>query len=157
VSHSGNPSTACAVDTLSGNAARVNGSASYRAYGGTLTLNAIDLPSNTALVDSGALEFHDWGKSSANTGYGGNGLGGPLYISGGSVTLTGDTVSGNEAFGGPGGSYHFSAGSPGIGEGGGLYIVPTAAVILDTATLDAILNNIVASSDPNRHGPYSLS
>ena len=73
------------------------------------------------------------------------------------MTLTGDTVSGNAAFDGPSGSYPFMLGSPGVGEGGGLYIVPTAAIFLDTATLDAILNNIASTSDPNIYGPYSLS
>jgi hypothetical protein len=47
-------------------------------------------------------------------------------------------------------------GSPGQGEGGGLYIDPLASVCLDAFTLANILNNTASTQDPNIHGSYTI-
>jgi hypothetical protein len=108
---------------------------------GSVTLSSDAVLSNLAVGGEGGLTAN-------NTSYaqGGNGLGGGLYVAGGTLTMTNDTVTGNDAVGVEGG----------VGEGGGLYILPTASVCLDTATLYAIANNLASTSDSNIHGSYSL-
>jgi hypothetical protein len=73
------------------------------------------------------------------------------------VTLTGDSATTNSANAGGGGDLGAPGSGPGVGEGGGLYILPTASVNLDTSTLDAIINNTASTSYPNIAGPYTLS
>jgi hypothetical protein len=81
-----------------------------------------------------------------------------MYAAGGSVTLTGSSVTGNSARAGPGGAGGAGK-SPGSGgvAGGGLYILPAASVVLDVATLDATAGNTASTSDPNIDGSYSTS
>lgn len=86
-------------------------------------------------------------------GGGGAGLGGALFLSDGSVTLTSVVVAGNVATGGTGGTRActgFNAcgghGENGIGSGGGIFAVDSAALSLDLVT-SRIFNN-QASADP---------
>jgi hypothetical protein len=72
-----------------------------------------------------------------------NGLGGGLYVAGGTVSLCSDTIEFNTAADASGYS----------GQGGGLYIASGATVYLDTLT--QIINN-TASIDPNIYGSYTL-
>jgi hypothetical protein len=80
-------------------------------------------------------------------GTGGNGLGGGLYVAGGTATLSGVTLSGNSAAGGQGGAggsgvlsaYKFTlaganGGTGGNGFGGGMYVAG-GTVTLTGATL----------------------
>jgi hypothetical protein len=55
------------------------------------------------------------------------------------VTLTGETVTNTEAWGGGNGSYVLSAGSPGVGEGGGIY--NAAAGMLFVINQSTVTNN----------------
>jgi len=84
-------------------------------------------------------------------------------VVGGTVTLTGATVSSNSAFGGTGGlggvgdntpSGH--NGNPGLGQGGGLYIAPSGAVGLDPFTLQHVVNNTAFTSYHDLFGSYTL-
>ena len=67
-----------------------------------------------------------WGLTYYPAGDGGNGSGGGLFVSGGSVNLTSVTISSNTAQGGSGGNYRYaylaagSQGSGGNGFGGGI-------------------------------------
>jgi hypothetical protein len=69
---------------------------------------------------------------------GGDAYGGGLYVAAGTVTLTNDTVTGNEALGGQGGSEPFpvSPGAPsGSGEGYDIFMVSRATVYMDSFTV----------------------
>jgi hypothetical protein len=55
-------------------------------------------------------------------GPGGKGFGGGVYVAGGTVSLTGVTLSSNAATGGGGGDGFYPGGSSGIGYGGGMYV-----------------------------------
>jgi hypothetical protein len=105
--------------------------------------------------------FIDFGT---NGGNGGNGFGGGLYAAGGTLDLHNATVTGNTALGGAGGQggscgssqkRHGSNGSPGMGEGGGLYIDAAAAVCLDAFTQRHVQKNHVSTSDHDIHGTYT--
>jgi hypothetical protein len=109
--------------------------------GGNVVLTGDSLTANTAEGGIGGYGRYE--------GAGGSGLGGGVYAAGGTITLRDDSVTGNAA----GGGYGYALG---LGEGGGLYIDPTAAVYLDAFALANILNNTASTSDPNIHGSYSL-
>jgi hypothetical protein len=81
---------------------------------------------------------------------GGHASGGGLYIGGGSATLLGSTITGNEALGGAPGIV------PGLGIGGGIYIEPNAAVQLDEFTLAHTTGNLASTSHPDVFGSYEL-
>ncbi len=81
----------------------------------------------------------------------GSGLGGGVYVAGGTATLTNTTVTSNSAKTFPG------YGGGGLYEGGGLYIDPAATVSLDAFTVANILNNIAWTSDPNIHGSHTVT
>jgi hypothetical protein len=66
-----------------------------------------------------------------------------------------DTVTGNTAQGGGGGGGRPS-GSPGLGEGGGLYIDPAAVVYLDAFMQANVTGNTASTTGPNIHGPWKL-
>lgn len=107
--------------------------------GGTATVSNASLSSNQAQGSPGlyGIGVGYGGGGSGPGGPGGNGLGGALYVAGGTVTLTGDTLSANSAQGGPGG-----AGSPGgpggNGFGGALYAAGgTLTMRNDTVTDNA--------------------
>jgi hypothetical protein len=119
---------------------------------GTVTLSTCLLSSNTAQGGQGGTGGRDFG----NGGNGGNGFGGGLYASGAAVTLITDTVTGNSALRGSAGHSGGlgSNGHPGLGEGGGLFIDPTALVCLDTFTHANVKNNTASTKGPNIHGPW---
>jgi uncharacterized repeat protein (TIGR01451 family) len=102
------------------------------APGGSLTLENLTLTGGLAQGAAGAngeVFVSGVGHGGA-TGNGGTGWGGGLYVAGGTVTLSNDTLSGNYAQGGVGGTGYsavggFPAGAGGSGGaawGGGLYV-----------------------------------
>ena len=132
--------------------------------GGTVTLTSSTVSSNSAWAGTGGLGGNGYYSYGGNSGNGGSGLGGGLYVAGGTVPLTSDSVSSNSASAGAGGRGGFSFngppglnGSPGLGKGGGLYIAPSAAVRLDSFTLQHVQNNTASTSYPDIFGSYSLA
>ena len=101
-----------------------------------------------------------WGNG-GNGGNGGDGFGGGLCALGGSITLTGDTITSNTAQGGNGGaggsgrSYGLTGGT-GVGEGGGLFLDPPAVAYLDPFTVANVVNNTASTSYPNIYGSYTI-
>jgi hypothetical protein len=124
--------------------------------GGTVTLQAINLSSNQATGGDGGNGLGDVLLTSAAAmaeyGFGGSGLGGGLFVGGGTVTLTGSTVNGNAAYAGESGkSSGVPTASPGVASGGGISIVAPATVSLDAFTVTNTTNNY----DNNWNGqPY---
>ena len=118
---------------------------------GTVTITDVTLSSNSARGGQGGGGVNPW--TFQRGGAGGNGLGGGIYVSAGSVTLTGASVSANAAVGGAGG-LAIRPGSPGLGEGGGVFIDPAALVYLDAFTHDHTSGNS-AASDPDIHGTWA--
>jgi hypothetical protein len=88
-------------------------------------------------------------------GSGGNGLGGGLYVGGGTVTLHNDSVMKNAAQGGAGGASQLRVGAVGLGEGGGLYIDTAATAYLDAFSLANVIRNKASTSDTNIFGLYT--
>jgi hypothetical protein len=131
--------------------------------GGTATLNNVTLYSNTAQGgdggNGGPAVTSDRHIKGFRGGNGGNGLGGGLYVAGGTVALTTTTVKLNTALGGNGGkgAYGTGNGSPGVGEGGGLYIDPLALVSLDAFTQANFIHNKASSAYPDIFGSYTTS
>jgi hypothetical protein len=137
--------------------------------GGTVTLTGVTVSSNTARGGDGgrgACEAAGSGTlRDTPGGAGGNGLGGGLYVAGGTIDLHNDTVSANTAAGGAGGQaghcgskglkFKASNGPSGLGEGGGLHIDPAAAVCLDAFTQSNFQKNHASTSAPNIHGTYT--
>jgi hypothetical protein len=135
---------------------------------------AINLPGGSRLnSDSGNLNM-PVGVSGSQTNIG-NGFGGALYVGGGTVTLTGDTLSTNTAQSGgalyvAGGTVTLtsdtlaagqdgrSVGSPvKSGEDGGLSINAAAAVSLDAVTLADVINNTAFTRDNDIFGPFAIN
>jgi hypothetical protein len=113
--------------------------------GGTVTLQDVELLSNRAQGGDGG-EFHFTGGVTSDAirearGLGGNGLGGGLYVSGGTVTLTDDTVTGNTATAGLSGAYGIPTGSPGFAGGGGIYIVSQANATVNLSSFTVANTN----------------
>ncbi len=91
---------------------------------GTLSLTNVTVKSNEALGNLG----------SAGGGSGGDASGGGIYVAGGSALLIDDTLSGNTAKGGTGGTGAIA--SPGSGRGGdaaggGLYVAAGSITLID--------------------------
>jgi hypothetical protein len=129
--------------------------------GGTASLNSVTLSANTAQGGNGAKgESFGGGGSGSGAGHGGhvgatnggNGLGGGMYVAGGTVNLLNTSMSNDAATGGKKGGGGASAG---LGEGGGLYIDVLASVSLDAFTVANIINNIASTTYPNIYGSYS--
>jgi hypothetical protein len=127
---------------------------------GAAMLTGVTLSSNTAQGGAGG----DSGSQYVSGGRGGYGLGGGLYAAGGTVELHEDSVTGNYALGGAGGaaptgrkkkSASASNGTPGLGEGGGLYL-GAAAVCLDAFTQAHVTTNHASTLDPDIHGQWKL-
>jgi hypothetical protein len=118
--------------------------------GGSVTVTNTTLSANTAQGGQGG----QGGGHGVPGGNGGAGYGGGLCAGGGSVALSQDTVTGNAAQGGAGGGH---GGSPGLGEGGGLSIIPAAVVSLDAFTQAHVTGNTASTKDPNIHGPWKPS
>jgi hypothetical protein len=126
---------------------------------GTATLSNVTLSTNTAQGGTGGDGGWDHASGSFYPGgNGGNGFGGGLYVAGGSVSLHSTTVTSDTAAGGAGGhSPRGGNGTPGLGEGGGLYIDPAASVVLDAFTLASFRHNIASTSYPNIAGSYTTA
>jgi hypothetical protein len=130
---------------------------------GTATLTNVAVSSNTARGGTGGVGgvLIGVGGGAFPGGNGGDGLGGGLYAAGGTIDLHQVTVTGNTAAGGAGGEegslgWPGRDGSPGKGEGGGLYIRAAAAVSLDPFTLTNVSNNKATTSYPNIDGAYTI-
>ena len=111
--------------------------------GGTVTLQTVQLLSNNAQGGEGGnyhfTEGVTLGAIEYDHGSGGSGLGGGLYVGGGAVTLTGDTVTGNTA--NAAWSGYLGAGGPGVAVGGGIDIASQAKVSLDSITVTNTTTN----------------
>jgi hypothetical protein len=112
---------------------------------GTVALTSNTLSSNSAQGGQGGGSAGYGGRY----GSGGNGFGGALYVGGGTITLHNDSSTGNTANGGAGRT-------AGLGQGGGLYINPLAAVYLDAFTLAHVISNIASTSNNDIFGSYTL-
>ncbi len=95
------------------------------------------------------------GGAGDTDGDGGDGLGGGIYNDGStdfgvsSLTITGSTITHNDADGGAGGA----SGSAGQGIGGGLYLADGGIVCIDTATV--IKKNHASTSSDDTFGVYT--
>ncbi len=121
------------------------GGAISNAGGPTLTIGGI----STAISDS--LFFGNGAQGGdGSAGNGGNGLGGGLFSDKTAVlTVTGSTVTGNEADGGAG-----AAGfSDGKGQGGGAYFAPGADVCIDLETV--IIGNHASTTNDDVFGTFT--
>jgi predicted outer membrane repeat protein len=170
--------------TLQGGSNSVGGAIYNR---GTLTMNGVTVQKNIAanggaIYSSGSLRLQDcliqdnqavgsdgsdgaralWSK---RDGYfyfppspGGWGLGGGVYVAGGTAELLGTTVTRNTAKGGLGGQgkYGLPNAPDGFGQGGGLYIASYAAVVLDAFTATHVTAN-TADLDPDIYGIVTIS
>jgi len=110
--------------------------------GGTATLAFADLWWNTAQGGTGGAGGGDWGG-----GPGGNAYGGALdvagYAAGGALTLTNDSVTGNEVIGGqPGGGYYgWGVYSPGSGSFPGIYNTAARTLTISACTVYSGISN----------------
>jgi hypothetical protein len=148
-----------------GNGGNASGGAIWSS--GSLTLQGGTLQGNSTLGGRGGF--------GSPGGTAGNGYGGALYVAGGSVTLSNDTISSNTASSGgdvaEGGGVYVAGGSVTVSScsityntakvdfvgstaaGGGIYIVSGAKVYLDSYTVTHTTNNI-AAIDPDIDGMY---
>jgi hypothetical protein len=110
--------------------------------GPTLTVGGI----STTVIDSLVSDNQAQGGN-GSTGNGGNGLGGGIFSDATAVlTVTGSTITGNDAIGGTG-----AAGfSNGKGVGGGAYIAPGGSACEDDATVIAL--NLASTSNDDVFG-----
>jgi predicted outer membrane repeat protein len=133
---------------------------------GSLTLQDCLIQNNQALGRDGYDGFKfrpvfdkhgSWLYVSPSAG--GWGLGGGLYIAGGTAELLGTTVRHNSArggLGGKGGGSGLPNAPDGFGQGGGIYIESDAAVILDAFTAAHVTEN-TADFDPDIYGTFSIT
>jgi len=126
---------------------------------GVLTMQGCLIQKNMAIGGKGspgAVGSSAEGSYTAPGEAGGNGFGGGVYVSAGTVTVHATTVTANTAKGGSGGAGFKGAshGPDGNGVGGGLYINNTATVGLDLFTVDHVKKNHASTSDDDIHGPY---
>lgn len=127
--------------------------------GGTVYVSQSTLSGNRAQGGRGGDADWQYWVYLDNTygGVGGAAAGGGLCVAGGRLEVRESTVSGNTAVGGDGGWGDYY-GWPGVGTGGGMFLVSAAAPLadLDAFTESHTVNN-VADIDPNTSGPYSLN
>ena len=115
--------------------------------GGTATLASVDLWWNTAQGGTGGAGGGDWGG-----GPGGNAYGGALdiagYVASSALTLTNDSVTGNDAIGGqPGGGYYgWGVYSPGIGSFPGIYNTAAQALTISACTVYSGISNYASGT-----------
>lgn len=85
---------------------------------------------------------------------GGDARGGGLCCGGGVVSLSGVTITSNQATGGGGGAgvKGKNTGANGAGLGGGIFIAPVAGVALDAFTLANTTRNKASTADDNVSG-----
>jgi hypothetical protein len=139
---------------------------------GTASLTNVRLYANTAqggAGTSGGWAYDEYGfKYLVGGGTGGSGLGGGMYVAGGTASLHNTSVDHNNAFGGKGGSSPkgLAKGNDGLGQGGGLFISPwywvagqpdpiPVSVCLEAFTQAHVVNNSASTRDPNIAGSYT--
>lgn len=130
---------------------------------GALTMTGCNIGNNQAIGgrggDGGFIQGGAPGEGGPVPGApGGNGLGGGLYVAGGTVTLLDTAITGNSANGGAGGTGYKGAthGARGQGIGGGVYFDATTVAGLDAYTRDHVSRNHASDSDNDIHGSYDL-
>jgi hypothetical protein len=143
-----------------------HGGAVYVAAGSVVMTNAT-MSANTAQGGRGGdggpgYDFYGlppyFGGHGGNAGNGSSGLGGGVYVAGGTVTLKSSSATSNSALAGTGGLGGFgdvtsgTNGIPGLGQGGGLYIAALTAVDLDAFTIQHVVNNTASTSYPDIFG-----
>jgi predicted outer membrane repeat protein len=128
---------------------RAEGGGLYVAHG-TVSVNRSNVYGNSAVGGEGRVDpFY------TTPGNGGLARGGGIRIAGGGLDVRQSTFSGNMAVGGLAGSEDnnpIGGGLPGVGEGGGLFMIGSVAY-LDTFTVDHTINN----NPDNIVGPYHLA
>lgn len=120
---------------------------------GSLTLESSTVKNNQAIGGTGGIVI-DGGDVFGFDG--GHGLGGGVYVAGGTVTLRDSRVTDNVAQGAAGGGSGRFRGNRGQGIGGGLYIEPDVSAVLDAFTASNVKRNKASTSDPNIYGPYTI-
>jgi hypothetical protein len=130
---------------------------------GAMTMTGCSIVNNQAIGgrggDGGFIQGGAPGEGGPMPGApGGNGLGGGLYVAGGTVTLLDTAITGNSANGGGGGSGSKGQphGAPGQGIGGGVYFDATTVAGLDPYTRDHFSRNHASTSDTDIHGSYAV-
>ena len=129
--------------------------------GGTATITNSTFASNTARGGNGADGYSAKGKFGPRVvlagGLGGTAWGGGIYAAGGSVTLTGTTITANSAAAGIGGTSPkgLPKGADGTAKGGGIYI-SSASVVLDAFTRANTRSNTASTSDNDIFGSFSI-
>jgi hypothetical protein len=124
---------------------------------GFLLIENSILRNNQALGGNGGKAYwytdpRGGGRIHFPAGPGGDGLGGALYVGGGTADLHGTIVTGNKAVGGQGGD---GSASPGLGVGGGVFIDPAASVCLDAFTQANVKNNAASTSGNGVFGIFT--
>jgi hypothetical protein len=123
---------------------------------GSLTLEGCTVQNNQALGGHGGQGFHYRDRFDGNDHYpggpGGDALGGGIYLAGGTASLHNSTVTGNKAVGGQGGG---GGASNGLGEGGGVFIAPSASVCLDLFTQANAKKNTASTTGDNIFGSFT--
>jgi hypothetical protein len=132
----------------------------YVGFGCSASLTSVTLSSNTAQGGQGRgsvnIGIFKGDKTKVYNSSGG-GLGGGLYVVyDASAELHSCVVTGNSAIGGA----KNSAGTPGDGIGGGLYLepaqgLPGGSVCLDAFTVAHVNNNKASTSYPDIYGSYT--
>jgi hypothetical protein len=134
--------------------------------GGSLTLEGgTKVQNNQAVGGNGGPGYYHIGLPGLvyrPGGRGGNAFGGGLFVSSGSVNLTGVTISSNTAQGGSGGDYSYgwatvsSQGSGGYGLGGGIYASGGDITLLQTSVTGNAAQGGTAGSHHAYHGVDGL-
>jgi hypothetical protein len=135
-------------------------------YGGTVGVSNVTIDSNQALAGNGpalavpALNAAETGFTGGNGGVGGNATGGGIFVYGGTVQLSSDTIGSNQVVGGNGGGggpyTNGGAGNFNGGDaaGGGLYVAfgggSTQIVVQGYAT--TISGNTATAGQANHFG-----
>jgi hypothetical protein len=117
--------------------------------GGTATLSGVAITGNTARAAAGGYysDRQTYYSTMPTAGpneslwagglNGASGYGGGVYVAGGTITLSGVTLSANSALGGDGGSYRskYPGGNGGTGYGGGLYAAAGTVTLLSSTVI----------------------
>jgi hypothetical protein len=134
--------------------------------GGTALISNSTITGNLArggdggnITGTGKQEQYDGGVDGGGGSYpghssggsGGNGLGGGVFVGGGTLTMEHSSVTGNSAIGGAGGSggKYRPDGAPGEGVGGGICVTSIsskATLVLDAYTFDHVVGNSASTS-----------
>jgi len=123
---------------------------------GSLTLEGgTTVQNNSAVGAQGRNASKLQGNLVVPPGNGNNGLGGGLYVAGGTVNLTDVTLSSNVAQGGRGGSgYYYSlpGGDGGNGLGGGLFVARGTVILVRTIVANNAAQGGAGGTGAHRQG-----